>query len=365
MGASNSFETMPFPKAIEKHSIIKTYVNLSVGGSSGLLAFRSLANLNVNEFDYMLLDFAVNEIEFIEKGSTSIEQIHAVVDEVCSMVHSLRIIPIITLFPVKNKKNNPVNEFYRNYAIQRNILLLDLYTIVDLFKPGSEQDDLFESPNHINEKFATLCANYTIEYLGNLRKTSLKEIDWITHQYKYIPVEELLNTAAIFTHTSIDNAVIKESLVSFSSQNESLTITLDDDWMMVGYSADFANTSCYLSIEGADTIKVDMGTAIYNSGRKNVLFILPISKEIVPKDTKVTLSARCSNKDDGNLLCYSQWKKKNVDYSQLDGVCAFGAVILKSKHKISRKMSLDISYMDITRLWSKSDFVSSFNATKL
>lgn len=324
MGASNSFETMPFPQALKNNNKVSKFRNVSVGGSSSLLGVRGVNKAHRDDFDFTILEFVVNENTFLGCGSLSINSLKQTLNFLATSILNTGSTPVFLILPTFNDEEGIVTNFYREYCEDMGFIYFDVYKFMNSLRSKNSElsrDYFFDNPNHISRDFSVLVADHLVDKLHLVNSKSFEgDIATIkSNKIINLSFSELIPNSHLPIH-SIANSVINEKLVEISQSHEgSITISLGKNQSIIGYSFDAAQSSGYLVIEGDKKICIDLGTAIYNGNRQNVFFILPIPTAVSSVDEKIKFVVEKSAPFSAELT-YSQWKHEPDKYPTLDGI---------------------------------------------
>lgn len=329
LGASNCVETMPFPQAFKHNLDVDFFENYSLGGSTSVLAFKNLGKVENTNFDYVILDFAINETVSLERGATSTDSLSEIIETICARIVRSRAIPVIIIFPQVGKKKSPIAAMYRELSNILNLPLFDLYEVIEYLqgKFALDENTFYRDKNHISDWFSTYCAKLCIESLKSL-EANFYESKW---QFKYIvesKIRSLVKQPDEQLFSTIKTSIITEEVIKLEPNTE-ICLNIPKGAAVIGYTVDFANSSSFLRISGKNEIEVDLGTANYNAGRKHVLFSLPLKNGINENNGAIKIIGLKEKSLANSIPCYSQWKLPNVDNSKLDGITYLGSLILK------------------------------------
>lgn len=342
VGASNSFDSMPFARYLRSRADIGKFKNYSIGGSSSILAFRDLDDMKSGGFDFCLIDFSVNEILFNQKKSTDIDRIRENLESFCFQLIDAGCVPIILLFPVIEKRHDIVVEEYRKFSRDFNIPIFDMYEILEDITsrlgvgPSCIRETFFDSPNHVKAWVAELCARMLLNGLSDFKWTLDRHHARGVSGFSGVKLRSVLEApqgATVGTY-SFANDFVSETVVTLGADTP-LEVPVPRGSSVVGYSADFARTSCYLSIRGQNRVVVDAKTAVFRGGRRHVLFVLPLPCDVRPSLDSVVIEAKCEHDafEQGEAV-FSQWEEAGADHSRLEGMLSIAEIFVRHEDKI-------------------------------
>lgn len=215
LGTSNTIKANGYPNFLSK---MQTSVqNLGIGDVSGLYAIYYLSkNSDITDtFDYIIFDYCINEITFLNNDYFSEDNIIFNTIGILSFFINTKAKPIFLLL-------SPKNNDHTHFETYKNILNFFKIDYIDLYKEFSEvdKDKLYESNTHYSAHYQKIIANKIFNFISNDSREKKYEISLKNYYEKYPINFSTINKKRINT-INISKEKIKSSIL----EDEVLVLT--------------------------------------------------------------------------------------------------------------------------------------------
>lgn len=215
LGTSNTIKANGYPNFLSK---MQTSVqNLGIGDVSGLYAIYYLSkNSDITDtFDYIIFDYCINEITFLNNDYFSEDNIIFNTIGILSFFINTKAKPIFLLL-------SPKNNDHTHFETYKNILNFFKIDYIDLYKEFSEvdKDKLYESNTHYSPHYQKIIANKIFNFISNDSREKKYEISLKNYYEKYPINFSTINKKRINT-INISKEKIKSSIL----EDEVLVLT--------------------------------------------------------------------------------------------------------------------------------------------
>lgn len=364
LGASNCVNSMGFSAAMPTNSNVSYFENFSIGGSTSLLALKSIDKAVNTGFDFIFLDFVINETKSILKKATTFREIRNINRNIISRLIERNILPIITIFPSSKsefRQMTKLDSMYIEIAKEFNIPYLNIIEIIDYVERlyGISRNFLFRDGDHISRWLGKAISLSVIDALAKFEPNFTKE-------YGQYPAFSAVEIKKLLSHSwdvfNIKNNLIDEDFITINN-GDIVKLSPPENSRLIGYSADFRHSSSYLEISGENTIYVDLGTVMRSDLRfKNIVYILPLQNGVRPRDNSISLRSLCNLPTMATPTCYSQWGSCSPNRDPLEGLSTIGKLFFDLEYKSPRSVATSISMaINLWEIMNKDNIKQHFD----
>ena len=160
--------------------------NKSLGMSGSCLFPRILKDMDLSGFDFVVVDFCVNEENFAHFGlpKSSIENF---LKGLCGLALAAKCLPVFLLWPRKSRRlgKSLVHDLYIDIARSLNVPFFDACALIELLESekGIERNELFKDDGHLAEWIAIAIGSGLNASLDQMLRA--KMLPFITKRWDY------------------------------------------------------------------------------------------------------------------------------------------------------------------------------------
>lgn len=340
VGTSNSLRREGYFPFLAADPRVSEAVNLSIGASTSLHTIESTANCDFSQFDFALLEFAVNEEAILAGGGLDLAVVKGVVSNLIVRCLSDRCIPVIVIFPrlLRRGQKSAMQLFYRNLAECYSVPFLDIYEVVDFIRENSDISDfaIFKDSAHIEQWICCALSDIIIKGLQDLAGCPDRFVKMRVEApgYASLPLVDIMPTWAermVERSTSRSRARFAPAV-----SRDVLTLAGISAKAIVGVVVNLTETDCILRITAGETALIDLRNVYY----KNPNFRLVVSSFPLPDRIEIP---------DGAIIL-----------QPLDSSAAEGSAVSSAKMELGRIRRLAVGALEISAvLVERPETVSS------
>lgn len=281
-GTSNSILKFGYTLPIRSSPFVTRYHSACMGKSVSLLSEETGAGLDLSNFKYCFLDFAVNEAVFLRRGLSP----SRIADHTRSLIGRCWVancLPVILIFPRKDStaSNSQIRDLYLGIADELNLPYFDVISLIDkIGSPELGRDALFRDSGHLREWIAIAAGQKLLTALRQIPPAQREASAWTFKNYDAIacvrggPSE--LHVARI---NSLYEAVLYK--LEAGTENDTTEINVPAGARVVGICSNLGSTYGLVEISGDRTELLDLRNGYQTSGQDFVLSTLALPRPVV------------------------------------------------------------------------------------
>lgn len=330
VGTSNSLRKEGYFPYLAADPRVKQAVNQSIGASTSLHTIESTAGVDFSQFDFALLEFAVNEEAILAGGGLDLDVVKGVVSNLIVRCLSGRCIPVIVIFPrlLRGGQNSVMRSFYRSLATSYSIPFLDVYEIVEYVRSASDIADfsIFKDSAHVEQWLCCAISQIIVSGLQKLEDTPHRFVEGNIEAPAYgsLPLVEIVpelmeRSVERATSRSRDHFVAARSPDAFRLHNVGASA-------LVGVGINLSETDCILEISAKDATLIDLRNVYF----KNPAFRLV--KSAFPLPRRIEIGEEC------------------VVLRTLDSLAAEGSIVSSATMELGRIRRPAVGVLEISAL---------------
>ncbi len=291
IGTSNSIMQDGYTAGLARHPHVTRLDNLSLGASTSVVLSKIAAEATPDRYDFVFLDFAVNEEVFVANKAVAIDEIDGRLKEFLSHLRG-GAIPVVVIMPatVGLPAQLPVHAFYRSFALQHGYPLFDGFAFLDRLAKAMNvgNNTLFLDEAHM-ARWAAWAFGYLMA--GQLRRMK-KERPQVTtrsdcvpeHQYRSFRPEEITGGTMVNRCSSLTKIELAQL-----APGHSVAVTLDEERTMVALGVNLTHSNASALIRSEDGRR--MMNAATHFGRGRLLYVLNVMRPLSGRHLEVALPA--------------------------------------------------------------------------
>ncbi len=208
IGTSNSVLRGGYTAGLADHPATAHVANFSLGASTTVVLPKVWAEQDLGGFDFILLDFAVNEEYWVGVETSSLAGIASILDDFVSRLGQ-KTVPVVVVMPAITGLGRvlPVHDFYRAYARERGYPLYDGFDYVTSRSAGEDASKMFMDRDHLARDHARAFGRHIADGLAGLSERPLarghRTAALPDHRFHAIAADELTGGAFVRRQTSL------------------------------------------------------------------------------------------------------------------------------------------------------------------
>lgn len=251
LGTSNSRKKYGYTSVLNEAFL--TVDNISIGSSHPVICAESLERLDGNKYDFLLIDFNVNEQRAYNANLYDFEKAKEAYKFILSWCHSFNVTPIVLIFPhLDCFKENNTSQVGRKKILRLcqkyNLPFVDGYEFVtgEGQKHNRQISDMFEDSAHLS--------NFSAQKLGGVVKNGIQNVmfallrrqiscDYVTESGFLLSCHEIRSSKIVERRTS---AITLD--YAHPELGEVLNFRIASRTALWGVSLNMAKTNCALKV---------------------------------------------------------------------------------------------------------------------
>lgn len=279
---------------MSEHPSVDSIDNFSIGASTSFALPMWMQNCDFQDYDFVLLDFALNEEVWVKLGIAQLEHVEGCILSFMSTLGDNGPRPVIAILPSLSGHADvmPVRAMYRRIATENGYPLFDGYEFLQRHghKLAIAPDGAFLDVDHmerdVGHAFGQEIAAGLAEIAARPTKKGKKAVKAGDYRYIY------LNQCDITGGTVIDRvtSVISARPVRLEG-GASVTVHLDEDVEMIGLGTNLSQANASVRISSGQGLSQRSGnTKNFSGGDDRLTYsIVPITT-LRGRDFKVHLA---------------------------------------------------------------------------
>lgn len=300
IGTSNSLMANGYTHPLKTSDKVEEYKNLSLGLSSNLLAAVSARGSIFENFDFCILDFAVNEEQFVRQGLNP-HHLHSGLMAVAGRALAAGCMPILLLLPRRDVRSadSLVREAQLDVVRALNLPYFDAIDYVDRLheKFSINRLKLFKDEGHIQRWLGTAIGYQLLEGMLAIKD---KGIDFEERSWSFPAMR------AVYAANEVPASRVKRRNSSVASlryavmePGERISFEVPDRALVVGVSSNLSESAGVLRIKGKATHDFDLRNNIQRGGKHPfIASVLTLSAPVRAADGKIEVESLAEDNAD-------------------------------------------------------------------
>jgi hypothetical protein len=289
-GTSNCFPGSAFIKGLEKHASVS---NMSIGASSSIHAALSVDSVDFADFDFCLLDFAIND-DAMRRAGVTLDRLSATMVSIAARAWAANCVPVVVVFPRSTDLTGEsvLRHLQLKLAECYSLPFLDLYEVVKDVSAavGFSYDSAFKDEPHLNWWLAGEVGAHCAAALDGLPDVGTCRVSALWSYYTF-------SAMALHAHSEGSGTTVVNRQSSTRSGSfvrilpgQALRVPVGPNQVVVGYAANFKTSSGILIIEGLTIQAVDLRTFYRRWNGELIHSALHLPEEVAPVQCVVSLT---------------------------------------------------------------------------
>lgn len=295
-GTSNSILGNGFSAGIGTHPNVGLFLNKSTGASGSVAIPAHMPNLNLTNYQYLLIDYCVNEAFLVSNGLETIENVFRHMAALIDFAVRQGCLPVLVNLPTRPAvgQDMPVPAMLEAEFVSRGVPMLDAQSLIETLarRLGRPVEDLFLDEAHLKRPVAFEIGQCAVRLLERCRRAGAidrvgRQTDAVYGRVGFIPAEALITNGLCTVERS--NRLLRLQLLQVGA-GQSITVPAPPPGRRhvlrgVAYNA---TRSIGRLISEKDDLLLDVGRSHYFGMDRDLLLISfpspfpdrPISDEV-------------------------------------------------------------------------------------
>jgi hypothetical protein len=303
LGTSNGVIKNGYSSYFSVSENVKGFDNYSIGACTSSFVFYNLSKINVQNYDFCILDLCVNDGLWMKANHVDPNHWVDVITEACCRILSSGCLPIILILPTPGLMSYSDNivRLIKRVCSDLNIPFFDCYEIIKRIQEvrigagGSDSDfmNLFKDSIHIRDDFGVEISKLVDSCLVRIKNNIIKGEafvykDLIRHQVFSLGGQ--LGNKVHSRRTSRAGDVFSE----ISQSDGELIVSMPKGAEIVSVCIDLKASSGFLKIVGDNECEYKLTSSYYIDAWKEpgagvLLAFRPLKKSVFSSDGKVRM----------------------------------------------------------------------------
>lgn len=361
VGGSNTVMRYGWSKAIAANPT-KVEAAAALGASSNIFAVRTLADHPSPQAEVLLYNANVIEYPLMKSGDYDFELARDATKFVLSYCLRHNLFPINIIWPEQNyikaaESGDQIlaaDSYFANLSRELAMPFVDGYSVLRALqsKLGRDYASLFRDTAHLNHFAAQLIGRAISRLLAQLKSEGLLEQKIESQQFnRSFQSVELASIPDISVKSSenlrlVSNSLITQVFVELKG-NSSVSITIPNDWEVVGYLINARRCNAVISLEGSNRITKRASFKAFNlaSDASPFVCVRALPYPIRPQNGSVKLSVTTASSTD-----YPDRLLSGAIPDDPSGLTIeIGQLILRSRTNCEKRIEVSLNDLDLTR----------------
>jgi hypothetical protein len=249
MGTSNAIFRDGYVQALRSHHAVSRFENYSLGGSSSNAFGFWKERINFSEFDFVILDYCVNDTTLFHSGIQNAHNIASALTDALITLLVQKVTPLILMLPLLWQENPIVPNIYRQIASKYGVEIFDgLEKVAGICsRQGCDRNSLFEDPYHLKRDISSLFACELLESAIGSASTRIQTRQIYVPHDKHLFLSSLQVFGDQFRYKERKTSLITAELADLRLGQVG-DIHLNSDETLVGIVVDLANSKGVLTV---------------------------------------------------------------------------------------------------------------------
>lgn len=288
VGTSNSIFKDGYRAEFESNSAVTRFKYHGMGASSSIILPYFLADEKLGDYDFLIMETSINDVQQYTKGVVSADQIRENLRWACAKAVSAGCKPIMMIMPTLGgvRKRNVADVIHRQVAAEFQAGYIDGYDFVrtaNLLKP-QKLADFFKDHSHLKPAIGRIVGKLAIAKMKSLEGAKMRQVP-LGHDFQTILVSQLTTQYQLRTN----------SLMSIPchrlSEGDTLTVDIGVGNCLSGLTMNLVESWGYLNIKGKMGASLPLNTR-YTKMAVSFLTGVKAVPALLPDDGgRITLSA--------------------------------------------------------------------------
>ncbi|MBL9055981.1 MAG: hypothetical protein JNJ84_06860 [Rhodobacteraceae bacterium] len=257
VGTSNSIFKDGYRAEFESNSAVTRFKYHGMGASSSIILPYFLANEDLAEFDFLVIETSINDVLQYTKGVLSADQIRDNLRWACARAVSAGCKPVVMIMPTLGgvRKRNIADVIHRQVAAEFQAGYIDGYDFVrtaTLFKP-QKPAGFFKDQSHLKPAIGRIVGKLAIAKMKSLDGTTLPPVP-LGHDFRTILAGDLTDQPLVRTN----------SLMTISShvlgEGDTLTVDIGAGNTLSGLAMNRVESWGFLNLRGKTSATMPLTT---------------------------------------------------------------------------------------------------------
>lgn len=293
IGTSNAILKDGYFYGLSDHPSVTTAANFSIGASTSVSLPMWMKRADFSDFDFIVLDFALNEEAWARAGATTPEQIENCVLGFLGSLGARGPMPVIAILPSLTVHGDamPIRDLYRRLAKDFGFPLFDGYEFLQTsgHRLAIEPDGAFMDADHMLRHVGYAFGQRIANVLSALEPARLRAApaDVDMGRYRYIDAREFaLEDAEIVARRT---SLLAAEAVRLQGESV-MSVSLDAEVEVIGIGMNLARSNARLEIasDRQTTVHKPNPKHFSGDGARLVYSIIPM-KAVAGRDFRLRL----------------------------------------------------------------------------
>lgn len=303
LGTSNGVIKNGYSSYFSVSENVKIFDNYSIGACTSSFVFYNLSKVNVQNYDFCILDLCVNDGLWMKADHVDPNHWLDVITEACCRILSSGCLPIILILPTPGlmSYSNNIVRLIKRVCNDLNIPFFDCYEIIKRIQEvradagGGDSDflNLFKDSIHIRDDFGVEISKLVDSCLVKIKKNINKGDAFVCRnliRHQVFPLGGQLGNKVHSRRTSRAGDVFSE----VSQSDGELTVSMPKGAEIISVCIDLKASSGFLKIGGDSECEYKLTSSYYidawrEPGAGVLLAFRPLKKSVFSSDGKVRM----------------------------------------------------------------------------